>query len=405
MRNERWWTRPWVLVVAGGLIMGMALGIRHVQGLFLLPVTVDRGWTRETFAFAIAMQNLVWGLAQPITGMAADRFGSLKVIAGGVLLYALGLVLMAQSDTPVQFTLSAGLCIGVALSGTSFGAIYGALSRIVAPERRSWALATAGAVGGFGQFAMVPATQGLLDTMGWTAALVAMAIVVALLLPLVLPLNDQAPGRAAAHEMSLSAALRQAFGHGGFWLLNFGFLACGFQLAFIASHMPAYLLDKGLTPQHGVVALALIAVTNVLGTYACGPLATLYRRKRLLAMIYLLRTAAIALFVMLPLSASTLYAFSIAMGLLWLGTAPLTNGLVSQIFGVRYVATLFGFVFFSHQLGSFLGVWLGGRLFESTGSYDVVWLGAMGLGLMAAVLHWLVDDRELVPTQVVAAAG
>ena len=405
MRGERWWTHPWVLVVAGGLIMGMALGIRHVQGLFLMPVTMDRGWTRETFAFAIAVQNLVWGLAQPFTGMVADRYGSLRVIAAGVLLYALGLVLMSQSHTPAQFTLSAGLCIGVALSGTSFGAIYGALSRIVSPERRSWALATAGAVGGFGQFAMVPATQGLLESIGWAATLMAMAVVVAMLLPLALPLNDRAPGSGAGTEMSLSAALRQAFGHGGFWLLNFGFLACGFQLAFIASHMPAYLLDKGLTPQHGVVALALIAVTNVLGTYACGPLGAVYRRKRLLAMIYLLRTAAIALFVMLPLSAATLYGFSIAMGLLWLGTAPLTNGLVSQIFGVRYVATLFGFVFFSHQLGSFLGVWLGGRLFETTGSYDVVWLSAMGLGLLAAVLHWLVDDRELARMPVPATAA
>ena len=405
MRGERWWTHPWVLVVAGGLIMGMALGIRHVQGLFLMPVTMERGWTRETFAVAIAVQNLVWGLAQPFTGMVADRYGSLRVIAAGVLLYALGLVLMSQSHTPVQFTLSAGLCIGVALSGTSFGAIYGALSRIVSPERRSWALATAGAVGGFGQFAMVPATQGLLESMGWAAALMAMAVVVAMLLPLALPLSDGAPESGAGTEMSLSAALRQAFGHGGFWLLNFGFLACGFQLAFIASHMPAYLLDKGLTPQHGVVALALIALTNVLGTYACGPLGAVYRRKRLLAMIYLLRTAAIALFVMLPLSAATLYGFSIAMGLLWLGTAPLTNGLVSQIFGVRYVATLFGFVFFSHQLGSFLGVWLGGRLFETTGSYDVVWLGAMGLGLLAAVLHWLVDDRELARMPVPATAA
>jgi MFS family permease len=396
MQVKSFWTHPWTLVVAGGLIMGMALGVRHVQGLFLVPVTMDHGWSRETFAFAIAVQNLAWGVAQPFTGMVADRYGSMKVIAAGVLLYATGLVLMAQSHTPVQFTLSAGLCIGVALSGTSFGAIYGALSRIVAPERRSWALAAAGAIGGFGQFAMVPATQGLLDAMGWAAALMAIALVTALLVPLALPLTEpQAASAGAGATMPLSTALRQAFGHGGFWLLNFGFLACGFQLAFIASHMPAYLLDHGFTPQDGVVALALIALTNVLGTYACGPLGAAYRRKRLLAMIYLLRTAAIAAFVMLPLSTTTLYAFSIAMGLLWLGTAPLTNGLVSQIFGVRYVSTLFGFVFLSHQVGSFLGVWLGGIVFEATRSYDAVWFGAMGLGLLAAALHWGIDDREL----------
>lgn len=396
MQAKSFWTHPGTLVIAGGLIMGMALGVRHVQGLFLVPVTMHHGWSRETFAFAIAVQNLAWGVAQPFTGMVADRYGSMRVIAAGVLLYATGLVLMAQSQTPLQFTLSGGLCIGVALSGTSFGAIYGALSRIVAPERRSWALAAAGAIGGFGQFAMVPATQGLLDAMGWVAALMAIALVTTLLLPLALPLKEPRSASAGAvSTMPLSAALRQAFGHGGFWLLNFGFLACGFQLAFIASHMPAYLLDHGLTPQDGVVALALIALTNVLGTYACGPLGAAYRRKRLLAMIYLLRTAAIAAFVMLPLSTATLYAFSIAMGLLWLGTAPLTNGLVSQIFGVRYVSTLFGFVFLSHQVGSFLGVWLGGLVFEATRSYDAVWFGAMGLGLLAAALHWGIDDREL----------
>lgn len=405
MPRKSFWTHPWTLVVAGGLIMGMALGIRHVQGLFLVPVTVDRGWTRETFAFAIAVQNLVWGLAQPFTGMVADRHGSMKVIAAGVLLYAAGLVLMAQSHTPVQFTLSAGLCIGVALSGTSFGVIYGALSRIVAPERRSWALAAAGAIGGFGQFAMVPAAQGLLEATGWIAALTAMAAVTALLLPLAWPLKEPAAALGGgASAMPLSAALRQAFGHGGFWLLNFGFLACGFQLAFIASHMPAYLIDHGLTPQDGVAALALIALANVLGTYACGPLGAIYRRKRLLALIYLLRTSAIAAFVMLPLSPTTLYAFAIAMGLLWLGTAPLTNGLVSQIFGVRYVSTLFGFVFLSHQIGSFLGVWLGGHVFEATRSYDAVWFGAMGLGLLAAALHWAIDDRELAAPRAAVAA-
>lgn len=405
--TPRWWHQTWLIVLAGGLIMGLALGVRHVQGMFMLPIIMERGWTRESFGFAMAVQNLTWGLMQPFTGMIADRFGASKVMIAGIALYALGVLLMTQAADTHTFVLSAGVCIGIAQSGTTFGVVYAALSRMVAPERRSWALGVAGAIGGIGQFLLVPATQALLATVGWHQTLVTLAIVAVLLLPLGLPFNDRVPSGiptrtptgpttdAAAH-VRLLPALREAFGHSGFWLLNAGFLACGFQLAFIASHLPAYLVDKGMRPTDGMAALAIIALSNVVGIYVCGLLGARHTRKYLLAGIYLLRTSAMALFVLLPLTSYSLYAFAAVMGFLWLGTVPLTNGIVSQIFGVRYIATLFGFVFFGHQLGSFLGVWLGGLVFDATRSYDLVWLCAMALGVVAALLHWPIDDRELV---------
>jgi MFS family permease len=387
--------RPWKLVVAGGLVMGLALGIRHAQGLFLVPVTLERGWPREAFGLALALQNLVWGLAQPLTGMVADRFGSRRVVAGGLLSYALGLLLMSQSATTTLFTLSAGLCVGVALSGTAFGAVYGALSRLVAPAQRAWALGMAGAVGGLGQFFAVPLSQGLIAGLGWAGALAALGLACALLLPCALPLRDR-PAVAAAPRQRLSSAVREAFTHRGFWLLNLGFLACGFQLAFIATHLPAYVLDRGLSGQHAVAGLALVALANAAGTYVLGALGGLHRRKHLLAGLYLARSLAMAAFVLLPLTPWSLYAFCAVMGFLWLGTVPLTNGLVAQVFGVQYIATLFGFVFFGHQLGAFLGVWLGGVVFDATRSYTPLWMASIALGLLAALLHWPIDDRPLV---------
>ncbi|QQB38081.1 MFS transporter [Achromobacter deleyi] len=396
------------MVLAGGIVMGLALGVRHVQGLFLLPVTMDRGWSRETFAMALAVQNLTWGVAQPFTGMIADRFGSAKVILGGLVFYALGLAGMAHAATPAAFMWSAGICIGIALSGTAFAVIYGALSRLVPPARRGWALGVAGAVGGLGQFTMVPAAQWLIGGSGWVGALLIFAAVLAVAMPLALPLKEtsrRAAGAASAPDQPLGAAIREAFAQPGFWLLNLGFLACGFQLAFIGTHLPAYLMDKGLRAADAVAALAIIALANVAGTYVCGILGAHHRRKYLLAGIYLLRTAAMALFFLLPLSPASVYVFAAVMGFVWLGTVPLTNGLISQVFGVRYITTLFGFIFFGHQVGSFLGVWLGGVVYEATHSYDLIWIGAMALGVLAAVLHWPIDDRELPRIRAAVAAG
>ena len=392
-----WWREPWVIVIAGGAIMGLSLGVRYVQGLFQLPVVGDRGWTRETFAFAMAIQNLAWGVAQPVTGMIADRFGAARVIGAGLALYALGLVGMTWATSPTAFVWSAGVCLGIALSCTAFGAVYGALNRLLPPERRSWAMGLAGALGGFGQFALVPLAQGLIGRWGWVSALLVLATVMAVALPLAWPLREtrSAGAETATQDLGLAAALREAFGHRSFWLLNAGFTACGFQLAFIATHLPAYLLDKGLQPANAVAALAIIALANTAGTYCFGLLGARLRRKNVLSTIYLVRTAAMALFVLLPTSPASLYAFAAVMGFVWLGTLPLTNGIVGQVFGVRYIGTLFGFVFFGHQFGSFLGAWLGGVVFVHTHSYDLVWLIAMGLGVLAAALHWPIDDRAL----------
>ena len=391
------WNKRWQLVIAGGVVMGAALGVRHVQGLFLTPVTIDHGWSRETFGLALALQNLVWGIAQPFTGMIADRFGSAKVILAGLLIYALGLVTMAYADTPGVYTFGAGVLVGIALSGSAFGAVYGALSRLFPAERRSWALGVAGAIGGLGQFCTVPFVQSLMSRVGWVVTLVVLAAVLIMLAPLSAWLRDRpvlrAPGDSSAQ--SIGAAVREALSHRGFWLLNFGFFACGFQLAFIAVHMPAYLLDKGLSARNASAALALIALANVLGTYLCGYAGDFMRRKYVLSAIYFIRSAAMAAFFLAPLSPASVYAFSFVMGLLWLGTVPLTNGLVSQVFGVRYIATLFGFVFFGHQLGSFLGVWLGGIVYDATHAYDLLWYGAIALGIVAGLLHLPINDERV----------
>lgn len=399
--------RRWLPVLAGGLIMGAALGIRHVQGLFFTPVTLEHGWSREAFGLALALQNLVWGVAQPFTGMIADRFGSLRVIVVGMLLYAAGLVTMALAASTGTFTVGAGLVIGIALSGSAFASIYGALSRLFAPEQRGWALGVAGAIGGLGQFCMVPVAQVLIGGIGWQHAFVALALVAALLAPLAVLVRDRpaaAAARAHGADQSIGAALREAFAHRGFWLLNIGFFACGFQLAFIATHLPAYLLDHGLPARHASVALALIALTNVAGTYACGHLGGLLRRKYLLAVLYLVRASVMTVFVAAPLSPASVYVFAAVMGFTWLGTVPLTNGVISQVFGVRYIGTLFGFVFFGHQLGSFFGVWLGARVYDATHSYLPLWIGSIALGVLAALLHLPIDDARIVRAAPRAAA-
>lgn len=378
--------------------MGAALGIRHVQGLFLQPITLDQGWSREAFGFTLAMQNLVWGLAQPFTGMIADRFGSTKVLLPGLLLYALGMFITAHSATTSEFFLGNGMLVGIALSGTAFGAVYGALSRIFPAEHRSWALGVAGAIGGLGQFVMVPFVQQLLNGMGWVSTLLVLCAVMALLAPLVACLREDrdAARHEAGRDQTMAEAIREACSHRGFWLLNLGFLACGFQLAFIAGHMPAYLVDKGLGPREASAALAIISLANVVGTYLCGHLGGVMRRKYLLSGIYIVRSAAMILFVTIPLTDISVYVFSAVMGLVWLGTVPLTNGLVSQIFGVRYITTLFGIVFFGHQLGAFFGVWLGGYVFDATKSYDLIWFVSIALGLLAAALHLPINDANLV---------
>lgn len=386
--------RRWSIVVAAGVIMGIALGIRHTQGLFMQPVLADQHWTREAFGFAIAIQNLIWGLTQPLTGLLADRYGSGKVIFAGLLVYALGLLLMADASSTTYFTLTNGMLIGLALSGSAFGTVYGALSRIFPADERGWALAVAGAIGGLGQFCMVPAVQVLLNGLQWGTVCIVLGMGVLVLSPLAIFLREpvQQYGNAANQE-SVWTALHTAFRHRGFWLLNLGFFACGFQLAFIATHLPAYLLDKGLSVHHGATALACIALANIFGMYFAGRSIGFFRSKYVLTNVYLTRAIAMLIFISFPVSVAGTYAFAALMGFLWLGTAPLTNNLVVRIFGVRYVATLFGFVFFGHQLGSFLGVWLGGYVYDVYRSYDLLWLISIAVGLTSALLHLGINDR------------
>jgi len=390
----------WLIVIVAGVIMGAALGVRHVQGLFLQPVVATQGWSRESFGIALAIQNLVWGVAQPFTGMVADRFGSVKVLFAGMLMYALGLLLMSNSTTPVAFSLSNGVLIGIALSGSAFSTVYGALSRIFSDEQqRVWALAVAGGLGGLGQFCMVPFAQQLIGSMTWQGSAIALCVMMLALAPLSVVLRDLHSRREArvlvGEQISMVAAIRQAFHHRGFWQLNLGFTACGFQLAFIATHMPAYLIDKGLSIQQAGATLAVIALANVFGTYACARLGGRWPARRVLSALYAIRVLAIVGFLLIPVTPASAYLFSAIMGFLWLGTVPLTNRVVAQIFGVRYIATLFGFVFLGHQLGGFVGVWMGGWVYDHYRSYDLLWMGAIALGLVAAVVHWPIDDRPL----------
>ncbi|MEO4048699.1 MFS transporter [Pseudomonas sp. CAU 1711] len=392
--NSLWRTSGWVLLGAS-LILALSLGIRHGFGLFLAPMSGEFGWGREVFAFAIALQNLIWGLAQPITGAIADRYGARRVIVAGGLLYAAGLALMALSDSALSLSLSAGLLIGIGLSGTSFSVLLGVVGRALPAEQRSLGMGVAAAAGSFGQFAMLPGSLGLIAWLGWSAALLALGLLVALIVPLALMVRDNPQAAPAGSEQSLLEALREACGHSGFWLLALGFFVCGFQVVFIGVHLPSYLVDQHLPATVGTTVLALVGLFNIIGTYVAGWLGSRLSKPRLLSGLYLARTLVIAAFVYLPLSQWSAYAFGAAMGLLWLSTVPLTNGTVATLFGVRNLSMLGGIVFLFHQLGSFLGGWLGGYLYDHTGSYDLVWQLAILFGLLAAALNWPVREQPV----------
>ncbi|PAU56001.1 MFS transporter [Pseudomonas indica] len=395
--NAVWRASVWVLL-GGSLILALSLGIRHGFGLFLPPMSAEFGWGREVFAFAIALQNLVWGLTQPFTGALADRLGAMRVVVVGGVLYGLGLLLMGFADSPWSLSLSAGLLIGFGLSGTTFSIILGAVGRALPPEKRSMGMGIAAAAGSFGQFIMLPGTLGLIGWLGWSSALIALGLLVALIVPLAAMLRDR-PLPVQAHEQSLGEALREASSHSGFWLLALGFFVCGFQVVFIGVHLPAYLVDRHLPAQVGTTVLALVGLFNIFGTYIAGWLGGRMSKPRLLTGLYLVRAVVIAAFIMTPLTVWSAYAFGIAMGLLWLSTVPLTNGTVATLFGVRNLSMLGGIVFLFHQIGAFLGGWLGGYLYDHTGSYDLVWQLSILLSLMAAALNWPVRERPVARLQ------
>ena len=386
------------VLLCGAAIVMLSMGIRHGFGLWLLPITAEQGWTRETFAFAIAIQNLAWGVFGIFAGMLADRFGAFKVLVAGAVLYALGLVGMALAQTSFLFVLTTGLLIGAAQAGTTFAVIYGVIGRQVPAERRSWAMGVAAAAGSFGQFLLVPVEGWLILSFGWQEALLILAAVVLLIAPLAWGLREPVLGAGGApvvREQSIMQALREAARYRSFQLLMAGYFVCGFQVVFIGVHLPSYLKDFGLAPHVASYALALIGLFNVFGTYIAGALGQRLAKRKILAFIYLARSVAITLFLLAPLTPASVYLFAAVMGLLWLSTVPPTNALVAQIFGVAHLSMLGGFVFFSHQIGSFLGVWLGGLLYDQTGSYDVVWLLAIGLGVLAAVVNLPINEQPI----------
>jgi predicted MFS family arabinose efflux permease len=398
------------VLLCGAAVVTLSMGIRHGFGLWLQPVTMDRGWTRETFALALAIQNLAWGLAGPFAGMLADKFGAFKVLVVGGLLYALGLVLMALSTSSLAFMGSAGVLLGMAQSGTTYAVVYGVIGRNVAPEKRSWAMGITAAAGSFGQFLMVPVENGLIGNWGWQNALFVLACLALLILPLAFGLKEPVQATSTGPKQSVGAALREAFAYPSFRWLMAGYFVCGFQVVFIGVHMPSYLKDNGLSPTVATTALALIGLFNVIGTYAAGSLGQRMPKRYILSAIYLLRGVVITAFVLAPLSPTSVYLFAAVMGTLWLSTVPPTNALVAQIFGVQYMGMLGGLVFLSHQVGSFLGVWLGGKLYDATGSYTVVWWLTVALAVFAALANLPVRETAIrrapaPPTAAAAAAA
>ncbi len=396
------------VLACGAAIVTLSMGIRHGFGLWLQPLSQTRDWPRETFAMAIAIQNLMWGIAGIFVGMVADRFGAFRVLVLGALVYALGLMGMAWAPTPALLMLSAGVLVGVAQAGTTYAVIYGVIGRNIPAHRRSWAMGVTASAGSFGQFLMVPIEGQLILSFGWQEALGMLGLMALLIAPLAWGLREPhlASNQASApREQTIFQALSEALRYRSFQLLMAGYFVCGFQVVFIGVHMPSYLKDHGLAPQVASYALALIGLFNVFGTYLSGALGQKVEKRYILAAIYFSRAVVIALFIWAPLSPLSVYLFAGVMGLLWLSTVPATNATIAQIFGVAHLSMLSGFVFLSHQIGSFLGVWLGGLLYDRTGSYDIVWYIAIALGVFAGLVNLPVRESAIERRPQLAPAG
>jgi MFS family permease len=393
------------LLIFGGLMVTFSMGIRHGFGLFNLPITLANGWGRETFALTIALQNLIWGAFQPVTGALADRFGAFRIMVAGGVLYALGLAGMALSTSTMNFSLAGGLLIGLAQTATTYSVIYGILGRNVAAEKRVWAMGIAAAAGSFGQFLMIPVEQGLLSQFGANDALLILALMASLMIPIAFALREPPIEKTLqSNNQTIKEALKEAMHNHSFQLLTLGYFVCGFQVVFIAVHLAPYLkdmskiyLDVG-APAVATTALALIGLFNIFGTYSAGILGQRFPKRYLLSGIYILRSVAIMGFIWLPLSPASTYVFAAVMGFLWLSTIPLTNAIVAQVFGVKYLSMLSGLVFFSHQLGSFCGAYLGGYLFDQTGSYLIVWNIAIALGVFAFLVNLPIKEKAILRT-------
>lgn len=388
------WRTPALIITVGCVISLVSFGIRSGFGVFLEPMSSDLGWGREIFALAIAIQNLMWGVCQPVAGAIADRYGAARVLSVGAVIYAAGLFMMAEVSSPTMLHVSAGLLIGMGVAGASFAIVLAAFGRMVPEERRSWALGIGTAAGSLGQFTVVPLGQAFLSAYGWSTALMLLGLLVLLVIPCSTVLAGK-PGSYGGRPQSFGEAMREAAGHRSYWLLIAGFFVCGFHVAFIQVHLPAYITDAGLNPELGAWAIAVVGGANLIGAYTAGVMGGKGSKKSILSWLYFGRAVAIAVFLFAPLTPTSVLVFSFVIGLLWLSTVPLTSGLVAQFFGPRYMATLFGVVFFSHQVGAFLGVWMGGYVFDRTGSYDLVWWVGIGLGLFAALVHLPIEERPV----------
>ena len=399
--SETRFSKPLIYMLIGSaIILALSLGVRHGFGLYLVPMSDEFSWGHNVFSLAIAMQNLIWGAAQPFTGALADKYGSKIVVAVGGVLYTIGLLLMAVSSTGWLLNLSVGLILGLALSATSFSVLLSAVGRAAPPEKRSLAMGIASAAGSFGQFIMLPSTLLLLQNFGWSAALVVSALLIAMIVPLAWMLKAPAfvvPNTSTNQvQLSFKDILVIAKNHKPFWFLSLGFLVCGFQVVVIGIHLPGYLIDQGFNATTGTVFLALVGLFNIVGTYTAGWLGGKYSKPKLLMGLYGLRGIAIIAFLMLPLSTFTIYSFGVVMGLLWLSTVPLTNGIVANMFGIKYLSMLSGIVFFTHQVGSFFGGWLGGVNHDVTGNYDLIWLFSIILSVFGVLVHFFVDEKAVV---------
>jgi predicted MFS family arabinose efflux permease len=393
-----WYFTPMVVLMAGCTVAIINFGVRSTFGLFTLPISEANQWPRETFSLAIAIQNLIWGIATPIAGMLADRFGSARVLMGGAVLYAIGILVMDNTTNAMIFHMGGGVIVGVGIAMSSFSIVMAALGRIVPPEKRSWAFGLATASGSLGQFIFAPFAAALLSAFGWHTALTILAASSLLIIFFALPLlvqNTRGSAKVAGEaDLTMGQAISQAFGQRSYVLLTSGFFVCGFQLAFITVHLPPYLAEHGISKEMAGIAMGLIGLFNVAGSYLSGIIGGRGEKRVPLSMIYVLRSVAVIAFIMLPITPVTTLIFTATMGFLWLSTVPLTMGLVTVMFGTRYMATLYGFVFLSHQVGSFLGVWLGGKLYDIYGNYDIVWWMGIVLGIFAAIVHLPIIEKR-----------
>jgi MFS family permease len=403
----RTWRTPVVILTCATLILLLSFGARQTYGLYLAPISKAHGWEIGVFSFAMALQTLIWGLSQPFWGNIADRFGAGRVVSAGLILYAAGLWLMSESVTPLGITLSTGLVTGLGMSATSFPIILAVVGRSVSAERRSMFLGIASAGGSSGMVIVVPFAQYFISDTGYTLALVVLALLMLTIVPLTAAIagKPQNPDGPNVVKQNTGEAIREALGHKGYVLLVSAFFVCGFQTMFIGGHLPNHLDKSGIGPETAATALALIGLFNMIGCFIWGVLGGKYSKKLMLALLYIIRSFTVIAFITLPVTDTSALVFAALTGLMFLGTVPLTSGLVAQIFGTQYMAMLYGFAFTSHQVGSFLGIWVGGIVFDMTGNYDIIWWSSIILGFVAAIMHWPIDEKPVVRTAVSPASS